>query len=80
MNAADVVGYSFDGALYCVRHAPKARETGCTCGEVDEYGACASNCHGYGPNPVFAGDAGEGDACDRRGCGYLPGCEPEGNE
>jgi len=66
-NAADVIGYGFDGALYCTAHVPKPNECGCQCGKVDENGACESNCHGYGPNPVF-GDQGEpGDVCDACG-------------
>ena len=77
MNAADVVGYGFDGAIYCPDHVPGAKETGCKCGETDDNGACLNNCHGYGPNPIFASDATVGDACDVEGCGYLECCEPE---
>lgn len=80
MNAADVVGYAFDGAIYCLAHVPQAMDTGCSCGDVDDSGACLNNCHGYGPNPVFASDAQTGDACDVPGCGYLDGCEPEPEE
>ncbi len=80
MHATDVIGYAFDGALYCPDHVPQAAETGCKCGEVDSEGACSSNCHGYGPNPVFVSDAMPGDACDVPGCGYLDGCEPEEEE
>ncbi len=36
MNAADVVAYGFDGALYCAGCVPQASTTGCTCGETDE--------------------------------------------
>ena len=64
MNAMDVVGYGFDGALYCPRHVPQARDTRCGCGRVDENGACESNCHGYGPNAAFPGDVEEHDVCD----------------
>jgi len=77
MKAYDVIGYGFDGAIYCPDHVPTAKETGCTCGETDENGSCLNNCHGYGPNPIFAGDAQTGDACDEPDCGYLAGCEPE---
>lgn len=77
MKAYDVVGYTFDGAIYCPQHVPQARDTDCECGKVDECGACESNCHGYGPNPVFATDVETGDACDVEGCGYLEGAEPE---
>jgi hypothetical protein len=32
MHAWDIVGYAFDGALYCPRHVPRAaRETKCEC-------------------------------------------------
>jgi hypothetical protein len=77
MHAWDIVGYAFDGALYCPRHVPQAHETKCECRDIDKHGACMSNCHGYGPDPVFASDATPGDACDVDGCGYLDGCEPE---
>ena len=77
MHAYSIVGYEFDGALYCPRHVPQPSETRCTCAETDENGACLNNCHGYGPNPLFAENAQEGDACDVEGCGYLDGCEPE---
>jgi hypothetical protein len=79
MNAADVVGYAFDGELYCLDCVPQAKATGCTCGKRDRAGACESNCHGYGPNPVFACDAQDGDSCGSCG-GYLDGCEPEEEE
>lgn len=61
-----VVGYGFDGALYCPLHVPSAQATGCECGHVDESGACESNCHGYGPNPVFSTDEDRG-TCDTCG-------------
>jgi len=74
----DVIGYSFDGALYCEGCAlgkfagsDKRRAQGCTCAEADANGICAENCHGYGPNPIFA-DAEAGDTpdtCDT--CGEL---------
>ena len=66
MHAWDVRGYGFDGALYCPDHVPQAAETGCTCGESDANGACESNCHGYGPNPVFGSDECDG-TCDTCG-------------
>jgi len=75
MNAADVVAYAFDGAVYCLDHVPQAHETDCTCGEADENGACMNNCHGYGPNPVFAGDIDSSESCDVDGCGLLEGEE-----
>jgi len=63
MHAWEVLGYGFDGATYCVDHVPTADETGCTCGETDGNNVCENNCHGYGPNPFFAGDCEEG-TCD----------------
>lgn len=71
MNAADLVGYSFDGALYCPAHVPQPQETRCVCGKVDENGACESNCHGYGPTAVFADQAELGDTCDACGVELL---------
>ncbi len=80
MNAADLIGYAFDGALYCPTHAPRAKSTGCTCGKADENGVCMSNCHGYGPSAVFLDNGQPGDACDLPGCGYLAGCDPAESE
>jgi len=77
MNAADLVGYTHDGAIYCPRHVPQAKNTRCNCGDVDRNGACLHNCHGYGPQPLFYDWAQPGDSCDVPGCGYLDGCEPE---
>lgn len=70
MKAWTVVGYGFDGALYCPQHAPKARETGCLspAEHSDENGCCDQNCHGYGPNPVLASDeVSDDDVCDTCG-------------
>ena len=64
----EIVGYGFDGAIYCPGCVPDASQTGCRCHEVDENGACMNNCHGYGPNPVFSTDEGwEEDVCDTCG-------------
>jgi hypothetical protein len=63
MKHFDVVGYAFDGAEYCLDCAENPQE--CTCGDTDENGMCASNCHGYGPHPIYAGDETERPAvCD----------------
>lgn len=84
MKAWDILGYGFDGACYCTSHVPKARETGCTNPEehADQWGTCAENCHGYGPNPIFAGDEDAGsETCDVEGCGYIdPDYEPPSTE
>jgi hypothetical protein len=65
MNATTIVGYAYQGAIYCIGdipHAPGMRD--CPC-DRDPNGVCAENCSGDGPNPVFAGDEGVGeDVCD----------------
>lgn len=77
MKAWEIVAYSFDGAFYCTECVKNPPE--CDCGDLDENGICANNCHGYGPNPVFASDELEpGDACDD--CGALLGPELEETE
>ena len=50
MNAADVIGWACDGALYCNAHAPDEHDADCWCGDC--------------PAPVFADDADEDDVCD----------------
>ncbi|MBK6942470.1 MAG: hypothetical protein IPH13_20025 [Planctomycetes bacterium] len=64
-KAWDIVGYGYNGDMYCPDCVPDAKETGCTCGKTDANGACASNCSGSGPNPQFASDEGSehGDVC-----------------
>jgi hypothetical protein len=61
MNATDIVGYGFEGDVYC----PECLKTECpqtlTCQcAKDKNGICEENCNGYGPNPIFA-DADESD-------------------
>ena len=59
MKAWEIVGYAFDADKYCVDHAPN-NPTECTCKKLDENGLCMDNCHGYGPNPILAGDENRG--------------------
>lgn len=71
MNAADIIGYAFNGAEYCVSCAYKARRVWnakCECkrSDRDENGLCAENCDGYGPNPIF-GDSEDAGSCDTCG-------------
>lgn len=65
--------YSFDGALYCHTHAPKAADTRCTdpTRHADENGACTENCHGYGPNPVSTHELQDDDVCDTCNAGRI---------
>lgn len=65
MHATDIVGYAFDGATYCTEHIKNPPECECEPEDRDAYGICENNCHGYGPNPIFAGDEDwEGEVCD----------------
>jgi len=70
MNATDILGYAFDGALYCVECLTNPKECTCLRSELDENGLCSANCHGYGPNPVF-GDSEDGGTCDACGADLL---------
>lgn len=68
-KAWDIVGYGYNGDMYCPNCVPGPEDTDCTCGKTDANGACKSNCSGYGPNPQFATDEGSesGDVCTECG-------------
>lgn len=70
MHAASVLGYAFDGDIYCVKCAKKVqrqlvRDKACLCSreERDRNGICTNNCHGYGPTVAFADDVDDGEVC-----------------
>lgn len=68
----DIIGYTFNGAIYCVDCVENPPE--CECAEADrENGLCAANCHGSGPTPVFGANADEcaGDVCDVCGASIV---------
>jgi len=72
MKASEIVGYALDRAILCVGCARGAQlqlaRGACDCSpaQLDENGVCSRNCGGYGPNPVFAGDASD-EHCDQCG-------------
>lgn len=83
MKAWEIVGYAFDGAIYCPACVPSADTIkGCTCTEegiTDENDACTENCSGYGPNVIFACDepGDTDDVCDTCGALVMEAADPQ---
>ena len=66
-HSSEIVGYTFDGAIYCTSCIKNPKSCTCPKRDRDENGICSENCHGYGPNPIFSGDVQSSDRCDSCG-------------
>jgi hypothetical protein len=66
MKAWEIIGYAFDGAVYHPHCLSNPKECTCPKNKRDDNGLCMENCHGYGPNPIFANEeTEETDYCDK---------------